>query len=64
MIDLTPRQTQIRDLIIAGWRMKEIARQLGISPRTVESLGQTVRQKYGARNYVHLAYLVCKGAEE
>lgn len=63
-LHLTPRQTEIRDLIIQGWRMKEIGRQLGISHRTVDKISEIVRQKYGARNAAHLAHLVYTGAKE
>jgi len=34
---VTPRQAQILDLVASGLSDKEIAEQLGVSPRTVQS---------------------------
>ena len=44
---LTPRQTQICDLIRSGLPSKEIASALNISPQTVLTLRKTIRRKLG-----------------
>jgi DNA-binding NarL/FixJ family response regulator len=51
---LTPRQLQVRDALLRGLTNKEVAKELGILPRTVEDYRGTVLQKYGVRNLVQL----------
>ena len=51
---ITPREREVVAAIVAGDRPKEIARALGISPRTVESYIARVRTKFGARNVQEL----------
>lgn len=55
---LTQREMGVRDLLLEGLTSKEIAEQLGISPRTVEVHRYRVLTKCGARNAVHLARIV------
>lgn len=46
---LTAKQRQVLDLLIEHKTSKEIARELGISPHTVDQRIQFARQKLGAR---------------
>ncbi len=47
---LTPRETQVADLIRQGRTNKEIAEILFLSPRTVETYRDKLRKKLGLRN--------------
>ena len=51
---LSERQRQVMDLAAKGLSNKEIAQQLGISPRTVEIYRAWVMEKTGARNLAEL----------
>ncbi len=48
-IHVSPRQREILILVTAGLSSKEIALQLQISPRTVETHLQRLYQEYGFR---------------
>lgn len=61
---LTARQTEIRDLIVGGLRSKEIARQLGISYRTVDKLAEIIMAKYNVHSRVQLAHAVLTGSDK
>lgn len=54
---LTPRELEIFHAVTSGASNKAMARQYGISPRTVEVHRQRVMQKMGARNAVELCNL-------
>lgn len=56
--ELSDRQRQVMDLAVAGLPNKEIAQQLGISPRTVETYRAWVMEKTGARNLAELVRMV------
>ena len=58
LTDLTPRQHQIMDLVLAGHPSKNIAADLGISQRTVENHRASTMQRTGARSLPALAQLV------
>jgi DNA-binding NarL/FixJ family response regulator len=49
-IQLTPREMQILRTIDAGFSVKQTARQLGISPRTVENTQRVLYRKLSVRN--------------
>lgn len=51
---LTPRQLQVSDALLRGLTNKEVAKELGITPRTVEDYRGKIIQKYGVRNLVQL----------
>jgi FixJ family two-component response regulator len=51
---LTPRERQVLDLVVAGRTTKEAGKLLGISPRTAEVHRFRVMEKLGARNLAHL----------
>jgi PAS domain S-box-containing protein len=54
VIDLTPRERQVASLIAAGLTSKEIARDLDISPRTVDVHRARLLDKFGAKNSLEL----------
>jgi two-component system, LuxR family, sensor histidine kinase TtrS len=58
MTQLTARERQVRDCLCKGWKTKEVARKLGIGPRTVEFHRQNILKKYRARNLVELMIAV------
>lgn len=49
-VELTMRERQVAMLVVEGKSAKEIARELEISPRTVEAHRNKLMDKYGARN--------------
>ncbi|MCB1491466.1 MAG: response regulator transcription factor [Rhodobiaceae bacterium] len=55
---LTPRELDVLDQISAGQSNKEAARNLGISPRTVEVHRARIMEKIGARNAADLVRIV------
>jgi DNA-binding NarL/FixJ family response regulator len=55
---LTPREREVLAQIAATATNKEIARNLGISPRTVEVHRGNIMQKLCAKNSVDLACIV------
>ena len=52
---LSSRELEVLGLLVEGHSAKEIARILGIGPRTVESHVEHLRTKTRSRNSVHLA---------
>jgi two-component system, chemotaxis family, CheB/CheR fusion protein len=61
---LTPRQRQIMDLVLAGHPSKNIAADLGISQRTVETHRASIMKKTGAKSLPALARLAVAAAEK
>jgi DNA-binding CsgD family transcriptional regulator len=51
---LSPRQAEIFKLIDEGLTSKDIARKLGISPRTVDQHIAFIRAKYGVKSRKNL----------
>jgi len=51
---LTPRERQVLNEIVAGNTNKEIARSLGVSPRTIEVHRHNVMQKMNAGSFAEL----------
>ena len=47
---LTPREREVYRATLAGYRNKEIARQLGISEKTVSIFRKNMMEKLGFRN--------------
>lgn len=58
LMSLSPRETEVMTLALAGHANKEIARQLGISHRTVEIHRSHVLEKTGATSMLELARMV------
>ena len=61
---LTPRQRQIMDLVLAGNPSKNIAADLGISQRTVETHRASIMKKAGVKSLPALARLALAAAEK
>ena len=62
LADLTVRQRQVLDLVLAGHPSKNIAADLGISQRTVENHRASIMHKTGARSLPELARLAVAAA--
>ncbi|PDT71721.1 hypothetical protein CO683_00750 [Bradyrhizobium ottawaense] len=60
VVMLTTRQREVCDLVIQGKTSKEIARQLGISHKTVEDHKTDVYRAMGVNNAVGLIFKVMK----
>jgi len=54
---LTPRQRQILELVLAGIPNKNIARELGLSPRTVENHRAAIMRQTGSKSLAELVRL-------
>ncbi len=63
MANLTPRQRQIVDMVLAGVPSKNIAADLGISQRTVENHRASIMRKTGAKSMPALARLAVAAAD-
>lgn len=62
MAELTQRQRQIMDLVLAGHPSKNIAADLGISQRTVENHRAAIMTRTGAKSLPELARLAVAAA--
>jgi DNA-binding CsgD family transcriptional regulator len=60
MPPLSGREQQVLDRIIEGLRTKEIARSLGLSPRTVEIYCNHNLRKLGARSALDVVRIVLR----
>jgi FixJ family two-component response regulator len=60
---LSERQRQVMELAVTGLSNKEIASQLGISPKTVENHRAWVMERIGAKNLAELVRIALKIAE-
>jgi two-component system CheB/CheR fusion protein len=64
MATLTPRQREILDRVLAGQANKNIAADLGISQRTVETHRATIMTRTGAKSIPALARMAVAAAAE
>jgi two-component system CheB/CheR fusion protein len=62
--DLTPRQKQIMDLVLAGQPSRNIAADLGISQRTVENHRAEIMKRTGSKSIPALARLAVAASTE
>jgi len=62
--DLTPRQRQIMDMVLAGQPSKNIAADLGVSQRTVENHRASIMKKTGSKSLPALARLALAAVRE
>ncbi|HKG43985.1 MAG TPA: helix-turn-helix transcriptional regulator [Gaiellaceae bacterium] len=62
---ITERQLQVIELIAAGCSNDEVARRLGISPRTAKAHSDVIRQKLGCarRRQIPSAYRMLTGRD-
>jgi FixJ family two-component response regulator len=60
---LTPREREVLEQVIAGLRSKAIARELGISARTVEFHRARILEKMEAQSISHLVNMVLTSRE-
>lgn len=62
---ITDRQLQVIELIAAGYSNDEVARRLGISPRTAKAHSDVIRQKLGCarRRQIPSAYRTITGRD-
>ena len=61
---LTPRERDVMELVVAGKLNKVIARELGLSPKTVESHRAHIMKKMKVGSVAELVTLVISAAEE
>ncbi len=59
-IDLTEREQEVLELICKGMSNAEIAKYLGVSPRTVDGHRASLLEKTGAKNSPHLVMFAIK----
>jgi len=52
--ELSAREREVLQLFVEGFSIKEIAKQLNISPKTVESHKANIMEKLGTRNLVEM----------
>ncbi|MDQ8182595.1 helix-turn-helix transcriptional regulator [Pelagicoccus sp. SDUM812005] len=53
---LTKRESEIHNLLLDGLTLPQVARELGISPRTAEKHAQNLYKKMGVHNYNELLF--------
>lgn len=58
-LSLSPRQTQVVDLVALGMTNARIARSLGIQPKTVENYLTGIYRKTGTSNRTELVSILC-----
>jgi DNA-binding NarL/FixJ family response regulator len=63
-VELTARERQVMALVAHGMPAKQVARHLGISPRTVEHHQERVRRKLGAPNQAAAVRMVTESIGE
>lgn len=59
---LSPRERQIIELLVGGLTQKEVACQLGISPRTVSGYLERVQAKTGQTTILAAVVFVMRGS--
>jgi DNA-binding NarL/FixJ family response regulator len=59
-VKLSKRESEVLELICAGYSNNEIANKLGISKRTIEGHRSSLISKTGAKNSIHLVLFAMK----
>jgi RNA polymerase sigma factor (sigma-70 family) len=54
---LTPREREVLELVCTGMSNKEVARKLGVSPKTIEVHRARVMEKMGAESFAELVQM-------
>lgn len=62
LAELTPREREIMELVLAGHPSKNIAADLGVSQRTVENHRASIMKKTGAKSLPELARMAVTAA--
>lgn len=62
MRKLSMREIEIIHHIAYGLTAKEIARVVGLEPRTIEAYMGNIRKKLGAKNAAHAIWIALKGS--
>jgi two-component system, NarL family, invasion response regulator UvrY len=57
---LTAREFEVLRLVVQGLSLKDIARQLELTPKTVSNHQSAIRQKLGAESAVHLVRIASR----
>ena len=60
MEKLTDRQKEVYSLIVQGYTQRAIARQLSITPRTVQFHFYEIRQRTDSRSIIEAAFKLAK----
>lgn len=58
MRQLSRQETLIMQQTSLGFTAKEIAKKMGLAPRTVEMYLTNIRKKLNAKNAAHAVYLI------
>lgn len=54
----TKRQRELRDMLVTGASMRQIAKKIGLSARTVEAHRNTILEKYRVNTRIDLVRVV------
>jgi LuxR family transcriptional regulator of spore coat protein len=60
MRNLSSREMQVINYTAKGCTAKEIARLIGLEPRTIEMYVSNIRKKLQAKNIAHAIYIASK----
>ncbi|MEQ8837866.1 MAG: LuxR C-terminal-related transcriptional regulator, partial [Lacipirellulaceae bacterium] len=61
---LSPREREVAELLVSGMNTKQIARQLEVSPKTVETHRPNIFNKLGIDSVVELSRLITPSLAE
>jgi DNA-binding NarL/FixJ family response regulator len=57
---ISPKESEILDYLVKGFKFIEIGQMMNISPRTVEYYSQKLKERFEAESIVHLVNIVKK----
>lgn len=61
---LTPRETEVMELLKSGYTNKEIANKLHVSPHTAKAHVAEILRKFGVKNRLLAVMKVCSGTSK